>query len=433
MTPEQKQRAMQMLRRFSQTTPMTRTADNAAVAMAALLQELVDADDKFKTSVLAAINAAAPNARHVEVDGQPVFFSRSGDDITDTHTLTPCPHCGGSGAAEDCAPEPEPFGYFKSEPFGWTDCAETDDGAIALFAAPPAPSVQDAELVTVPRELLGAASYAIKKNLPAPKILEQLRRYALGGVAAPTPAPSVPDEVPDAVIDAVADAIGGAYDCLRVWSAWEYGTMGPDDFLPVTDDADRVAEIARAALSSWLATAPTPADVLIATNPAQISSLAAPAPEPVARVTGYYAGHLSIATVDGRVLPAGTALYLAPPAPSVPVEPMENIALNEWLDKTEWVQKELNTFPVSSLGMHRADVMRLEIERLREMLAAAPTPAEAPADVARDNVASEPVGYLYTNLQSGEYHVSDADDDYRGPERVLWCIEPVYRRAKGQR
>lgn len=41
------------------------------------------------------------------------------------------------------APEPEPFGYFKSEPFGWTDCAETDDGAIALFAAPPAPSVPD--------------------------------------------------------------------------------------------------------------------------------------------------------------------------------------------------------------------------------------------------------------------------------------------------
>lgn len=44
----------------------------------------------------------------------------------------------------------------------------------------------------------------------------------------------------------------------------------------------------------------------------------APEPEPVARVTGYYGGYLSIATIDGRVLPAGTALYLAPPAPSVP-------------------------------------------------------------------------------------------------------------------
>ena len=47
-------------------------------------------------------------------------------------------------------------------------------------------------------------------------------------------------------------------------------------------------------------------------------------------------------TDDGAI-----ALYELPPAPSVPVEPMENIALNEWLDKTEWVQKQLNTFPVS--------------------------------------------------------------------------------------
>jgi hypothetical protein len=61
----------------------------------------------------------------------------------------------------------------------------------------------------------------------------------------------------------------------------------------------------------------------------------APEPEPVARVTGYYAGYLSIATVDGSVLPAGTALYAAPPhqsehhlemvntpAPSVPDMPL---------------------------------------------------------------------------------------------------------------
>lgn len=37
-------------------------------------------------------------------------------------------------AAVDAAPlvRQEPFGYFKAEPFGWTDCAETDEGAIAL-------------------------------------------------------------------------------------------------------------------------------------------------------------------------------------------------------------------------------------------------------------------------------------------------------------
>ena len=32
--------------------------------------------------------------------------------------------------------EQEPFGYFKAEPFGWTDCAETDEGAKALYETP---------------------------------------------------------------------------------------------------------------------------------------------------------------------------------------------------------------------------------------------------------------------------------------------------------
>jgi hypothetical protein len=37
------------------------------------------------------------------------------------------------------APAPaqdEPFGYFKPEPFGWTDCAADDEGAIALYERP---------------------------------------------------------------------------------------------------------------------------------------------------------------------------------------------------------------------------------------------------------------------------------------------------------
>lgn len=35
-------------------------------------------------------------------------------------------------------PVGEPFGYFKAEPFGWTDCAETDEGAVALYERPQA-------------------------------------------------------------------------------------------------------------------------------------------------------------------------------------------------------------------------------------------------------------------------------------------------------
>ena len=27
----------------------------------------------------------------------------------------------------------EPFGYFRAETFGWTDCVETDEGAIPLY------------------------------------------------------------------------------------------------------------------------------------------------------------------------------------------------------------------------------------------------------------------------------------------------------------
>jgi len=33
-------------------------------------------------------------------------------------------------------PAQEPFGYFKAEPFGWTDCVETEEGAKALYEAP---------------------------------------------------------------------------------------------------------------------------------------------------------------------------------------------------------------------------------------------------------------------------------------------------------
>ena len=41
MNEQQKQLALQILRRFEQANPMTRQADNAAVDMAALLQELI--------------------------------------------------------------------------------------------------------------------------------------------------------------------------------------------------------------------------------------------------------------------------------------------------------------------------------------------------------------------------------------------------------
>jgi len=52
------------------------------------------------------------------------------------------------------APAPargEPFGYFRAEPFGWTDCSEDAEGAIALYEHPAAPA-QEAELTDDERQ-----------------------------------------------------------------------------------------------------------------------------------------------------------------------------------------------------------------------------------------------------------------------------------------
>jgi hypothetical protein len=40
-------------------------------------------------------------------------------------------------------------------------------------------------------------------------------------------------------------------------------------------------------------------------------------------------------------------------------------AYDEWQIKTEWVQEQISSFPITSLGRHRADILRDEIERLR--------------------------------------------------------------------
>ena len=86
------------------------------------------------------------------------------------------------------APEAEPFGYFKAEPFGWTDCAETDDGAIALFDAPPAPTPAEAP-ADVARDvrlqveaefaaLLPGVTYMDEPDGGSPTVQEQVKRMA---------------------------------------------------------------------------------------------------------------------------------------------------------------------------------------------------------------------------------------------------------------
>ena len=43
-------------------------------------------------------------------------------------------------------------------------------------------------------------------------------------------------------------------------------------------------------------------------------------------------------------------------------------AYMEWSDKTDWVQEQRDSFSFNPLGMHRADIMRKEIEHLRRVI-----------------------------------------------------------------
>jgi hypothetical protein len=82
-----------------------------------------------------------------------------------------------------------------------------------------------------------------------PRIRQALNLWRDQTAAAPVVQPE-PEAKRDAVIAAVAEALGNAYDCLRDWEAWSDGTMGEDDFVLVTEDLDRVAEIADTAIEA---------------------------------------------------------------------------------------------------------------------------------------------------------------------------------------
>ncbi len=54
----------------------------------------------------------------------------------------------------------------------------------------------------------------------------------------------------DAISNALLSSLGTVYDCTRVWSAWSHGTMGPDDFVPLDMQDDRIEEVVDAVISA---------------------------------------------------------------------------------------------------------------------------------------------------------------------------------------
>lgn len=129
------------------------------------------------------------------------------------------------------------------------------------------------------------------------------------------------DQMRESVRDAIAEALGNAYDCTRVWNAWSYGTMGPDDFTLVREDSDRLDEIADAALQAMARTAEQPAQG-----------------EAVVRATVIKRG-ADRTWMSERMgeLPDGTySLYTAQPAPPLPDAVARKVAIAEWVAQNSW-------------------------------------------------------------------------------------------------
>lgn len=151
------------------------------------------------------------------------------------------------------------------------DDPEMQDAYAAMLNA--APTAPDAPLASMARAIFGdqiGAQMDAMASVPslsslhglAPGACEGMKsedyvnKVRNGGCSFPDCAAPGVSTVEDAgaqkeaVMDAIADALGDAYDCTRVWHAWSYGTMGPDDFALVAADPSRVAEIATAAIAA---------------------------------------------------------------------------------------------------------------------------------------------------------------------------------------
>ena len=131
MNNEQKQRAQQILRRFEQANPMSRQADSAAVDMAALLQELVDAPEEIVPADLPTWE----NGDDPLVGGG--LISRGVVDFASLGIWSGKP-----------APDVEPVAYVTGYNNGYPTIAPVNSAlcmtiGTALYSAPPAPSLPD--------------------------------------------------------------------------------------------------------------------------------------------------------------------------------------------------------------------------------------------------------------------------------------------------
>ena len=128
-------------------------------------------------------------------------------------------------------------------------------GLVPLYAAPPATApvrLTDEDVSALydeagfdPQEMREAAEYFARAIETA-----VLRANGFKVDGSKQAQPVLTSEQIEKADEAIREALGDAYDCMRVWNAWSYGTMGPDDFWPVAESDERVAEIRNAAATA---------------------------------------------------------------------------------------------------------------------------------------------------------------------------------------
>jgi len=77
---------------------------------------------------------------------------------------TPLPHAGNAAAPASAPAQDEPFGHFRVEPFGWTDCAKDDEGAIALYERPQEVGLTDEEAGPILKSVFDAGWAACRDS-----------------------------------------------------------------------------------------------------------------------------------------------------------------------------------------------------------------------------------------------------------------------------
>ena len=170
------------------------------------------------------------------------------------------------------APQPEPVAHLwkfaSGELVVWGgDPKDGGSRVFPVYAAPPA-APAPGDMVMVPLKFVQdfntlAHNYCLRAVPPDyysgteadafqhaySRCGSDLRR--LREILAAAPAPAVPDgSVRDKLIEALTRELGDTYDCTRVWEAWHFGNMSQEDFEPVLQRVDDIAESVLGALSA---------------------------------------------------------------------------------------------------------------------------------------------------------------------------------------